>query len=94
MGRALTLDDLCRTAEELAGEPLRTATGKEFTVGVYLGCPFFTPLSTGNGRSDGAKAARAFLDRWNATGSTVVSDYADVTRNASYLIPLAQRSAR
>jgi hypothetical protein len=91
--RAVSLDDLCRTAEELAGEPLRTTTGKEFTVGVYLGCPFFTPLSTGNGRSDGAKAARAFLERWNATGSTTVSDYADVTRNASYLIPLAQRSS-
>jgi hypothetical protein len=84
----MTYEELLDLARRLEDQPLTTPTGKEFTVGVYLDCPFFIPASSGLGRSDGKKAARAFLDRYNETGSLLVRDYADVTRNASYFIGL------
>ena len=86
----MTYDELLDLARRLEDQPLSTPTGREFTVGVYLDCPFFIPASTGIGRSDGKKAARAFLDRYNRTGSLRPADYADVTRNASYFIGMLQ----
>ena len=59
----MTYNELLELAHRAEGKVLRTITGKEFRVGVYLDCPFFTPLSTGNGRSDGRKAAERFLER-------------------------------
>jgi len=82
----VTYDELIALARSLEDRPLTTVTGREFTVTTYLDCPVFIPASTGLGRSDGRKAAIAFLDRYNATGSLRVGDYADVTRNASYFI--------
>jgi hypothetical protein len=86
MTRPMTYPELLALAQRLDGQTLETVTGKAFTVGVYLDCPFFTPQSTGLGRSDGRKAAEQFLERFNATGSLQSSDYAHVTRNASYFI--------
>jgi hypothetical protein len=86
----VTYDDLLDLARRLEDQPLSTPTGREFTVGVYLDCPFFIPASSGLGRSDGRKAAEAFLARFNATGSLRPADYADVTRNASYFIGMMQ----
>jgi hypothetical protein len=82
----VTYDELLALARRLEGQPLTTVTGREFMVGVYLDCPVFIPASTGLGRSDGKKAAQAFLRRYNETGSLRVADYADVTRNASYFV--------
>ena len=90
----MTYDELLALARSLDGETLQTVTGKEFTVGVYLDSPFFTPVSTGNGQADGRKAAERFLERYNASGSLRPGDYADVTRNASYLIGMIMRSER
>ena len=84
----MTYEELLALARRFEGRELATVTGKRFTVGIYLDCPFFTPASSGLGRSDGRKAAERFLDRYNRTGSLVSSDYADVTRNASYFIGL------
>jgi hypothetical protein len=84
----MTYEELLALARRLEDRPLTTPTGREFTVGVYLDCPFFVPASSGLGRSDGKKAAHAFLDRYNRTGSIRPKDYADVTRNASYFIGL------
>ncbi len=84
----MTYDELLDLARRLEDQPLTTVSGREFTVGVYLDCPFFVPASTGLGRSDGRKAAERFLTRHNATGSRRPSDYADITRNASYFIGL------
>ena len=84
----MTYDELLDLVRRLEDQPLTTPTGKEFTVGIYLDCPFFTPASSGLGRSDGKKAAKAFLARFNETGSIRPADYADVTRNASYFIGL------
>lgn len=83
-------DELVAVARDLDGQALETVTGKRFTVGVYLDCPFFTPSSTGIGRSDGRKAAERVVERFNRTGSLRPADYADITRNASYFIPLLE----
>jgi len=70
---------------------LKTITGRRFSVGIYLDCPFFTPASTGRGQSDGRKAAERFVARYNETGSLRPGDYSGVTRNASYYIGLVRR---
>ena len=86
-----TYDDLVGLARRFEGAPLRTVTGKPYTVGVArTGEVFFTPGSSGYGQSDGRKAAERFLDRYNETHSHRPGDYGDVTRNASYLIGLIQ----
>jgi hypothetical protein len=84
----MTYEELLEIARRFEDQPLATVTGKSFTVGVYLDCPFFTPQSSGRGQSDGRKAAERFLARFNKTGSLRPSDYADVTRNASYYVGL------
>lgn len=84
----LTYDQLISLARRFEGKTLETVTGKKFTVGIYLDCPFFTPSSSGYGQSDGRKAAVRFLARYNETGSLRPGDYADVTRNASYYVSL------
>jgi len=86
----MTYEELLALARRLEGETLETVTGKQFTVGIALDCPFFTPRSSGYGQSDGRKAAERFLERYNATGSLRPSDYTDVTRNASYFIGMIQ----
>jgi len=85
---AMTYDEMLDLIRRLADRPLRTVTGREFTASVYLDSPVFTPTSSGLGRSDGRKAAERFLARFNETGSLRPSDYADVTRNASYFVGL------
>jgi hypothetical protein len=85
----MTYREMLELARRYEDRPLTTATGKEFTVGVYLDCPFFTPQS-----SDGRKAAERFLERFNRTGSLRPGDYADVTRNASYFVGLLIEGAQ
>jgi hypothetical protein len=92
MSSALTWEELLELARRFEDRTLETVTGKEFTVGIYRDCPFFTPASSGNGQSDGRKAGERFLERYNETGSLRPGDYADVTRNASYYVALLQRA--
>ncbi|MBA2264503.1 MAG: hypothetical protein H0W98_01540 [Chloroflexi bacterium] len=87
----MTYEELLALARRYEGQTLETVTGKPFTVGIYLDCPFFTPASSGYGQSDGRKAAERFLARYNEIGSLRPGDYADVTRNASYYIGLLLR---
>jgi hypothetical protein len=89
---AMSYDELLKVARRFKGVMLETVTGKRFSVGVYLDCPYFTPESSGRGQSDGRKAAERFLARYNKTGSLRPSDYADVTRNASYYVGLLLKS--
>ena len=88
----MTYEALLDLARRYEGKTLETVSGKQFTVGVYLDCPFFTPASTGRGQSDGPAAARRFLARYNEIGSLRPGDYADVTRNASYSVGLIRRA--
>ena len=79
----MTYQELLALARRLQGETLETVTGKRFTVGVALDCPFFTPASSGYGQSDGRKAAERFLERYNTMGSLRPSEDKDVPRKAS-----------
>lgn len=88
----MTYEELVALARRLESETLETVTGKPFTVGIYLDCPFFTPASSGYGQSDGRKAAERFLERYNQIGSLRPGDYSDVTRNASYYVALVARA--
>jgi len=88
----MTYEELLELARRYEGATLETVTGKRFTVGIYLDCPFFTPESSGNGQSDGRKAAERFLARYNKTGSLRPGDYSTVTRNASYYIGLLRQT--
>jgi hypothetical protein len=90
----MTYDELLQLARRYEGATLETVTGRKFTVGIYLDCPYFTPASSGRGQSDGRKAAERFVARYNEIGSLRPGDYADVTRNASYFIGLLQRADR
>src|SRR4029453_730757 len=90
----VTYDELLRLARRFADVPLETVTGRQFTVSIYLDSLVFTPVSSGIGQSDGRKAARRWLARFNETGSLRPSDYADVSRNASYLIGLVLAARR
>ncbi|MBA4293094.1 hypothetical protein C0431_08990 [bacterium] len=67
---------------------LTTIKGKPFKVGIYREVPFFIPLSTNHGRSDGRRAAERFLKRFNESSSHRPKDYQDVTVNSSYYIAL------
>jgi hypothetical protein len=84
-----TFEDLLDVARRLEDESLETVTGHQFTVRVFRDRELvFTPISSGNGQSDGRRAQERFLARYLQTGSLHPSDYADVSRNASYLIGL------
>lgn len=87
----MTYDELLALAHRYEGTTLETVTGRKFTVGVYLDCPFFTPQSSGYGQSDGRRAAERFLARYNEIGSLRPGDYSKVTRNASYYVALLQQ---
>ncbi len=85
----MTYEDLEELARRSQGKRLETVTGMEFTVGIArTGEIFFTPASSGYGQSDGRKAAEKFLARYNQIGSLRPGDYADITRNASYIVGL------
>ena len=88
--RPMTYDELLDLARRFEGRRLETVRGKGFTVGVSTveNCPFFTPESSGWGQTDGRRAAERFVERYNRLGSLRPSDYADVTRNASYYVGL------
>ena len=90
----MTYEELLEVARRFADQPLTTVTGKEFTVGTYLDSLVFTPASSGYGQSDGRKAAERFLTSYNETGSLHPGDYADVSRNASYLIGMILEAER
>jgi hypothetical protein len=87
----MTYEELLELARRYEGKTLETVTGKKFTVGVYMDCPFFTPASTGRGQSDGRAAVERFVARYNEIGSLRPGDYAGVTRNASYLVGLLRK---
>ena len=92
--QALTYEELLEIARRFEGKTLETVTGKKFTVGIAMECPFFTPASSGYGQSDGRKAAERFVERYNEIGSHRPGDYARVTRNASYFIGLLEAADR
>ena len=61
-------------------------------VGIYRDGLFFTPESSGWGQADGRPPAERLVERYNKTHNLRPKDYADVSRNASYLIGLLLRA--
>lgn len=90
----MTYEELLALARRLSDHPIPTVTGRMFTVRVYMDSLVFTPSSSGRGQSDGRKAAERFLARYNETGSLRPGDYADITRNSSYLVGLLRATGR
>jgi hypothetical protein len=89
MNGPLNYDRLVGLARRLEGRTLHTVTGRPFTVGVSrTGEIFFTPATSGWGQTEGRKGHQRFVERYNEVGSLRPKDYADVSRNASYLIGL------
>lgn len=88
----MTYQELLDLARRYEGATLETVSGKRFRVGIYMETPFFRPESSGFDQTDGRKAIERFVDRYNDTGSLKPSDYADVTRSASYLVGLLLRA--
>jgi hypothetical protein len=84
----VTYEELLDFARAYTGLTLETVRGRRFRVATYLDSIVFVPVSTGLGRSDGRKAGEAFVERYAATHSTRPGDYGDVSRNASYYLPL------
>jgi len=84
----VTYEELLALARRFEGRTLETVTGKRFKVGISREGTFFTPESSGYGQSDGRRAHERFVERYNETGSLRPSDYAKVSRNATYLIGL------
>jgi hypothetical protein len=84
----MTYDELLAFARENRGRTLETVTGRPFRVSTYLDSIVFVPESTGIGRSDGRKAQERFVSRYSEIHSMRPGDYADVSRNASYLLAL------
>lgn len=84
----MTYGDLLALGRRFEDQPLETVTGRVFTVRVSRDELIFTPVSSGLGQTDGRKAHQRFLARYSEIGSVRPRDYADVSRNASYLIGL------
>ena len=84
----MTYEELLELARRWEGATLETVTGRRFRIGVYMDVPFFRPESSGLGQTDGRRPIERFVARYNETGSLRPSDYADVTRSASYLVGL------
>jgi hypothetical protein len=84
----VTYEELLELARRWEGATLETITGRRFRIGVYMDVPFFRPESSGLGQTDGRRPIERFVARYNETGSLRPSDYADVTRSASYLVGL------
>src|SRR5262245_13782023 len=85
---SMTYEELLAIARRFDGKTLETVTGRRFKVGLSQFGMYFTPESSGYGQSDGRLAHARFVDRYNETGSLQPSDYAKVSRNASYLVGL------
>ena len=90
----MTYEELLDLARRFEGQSISTVGGRSFMVRTYRDSLVFTPASSGRGQSDGRKAAERFIARYNETGSLRPGDYADVSRNASYLVGLLIASGR
>lgn len=84
----VSIQQFLSTVRHLDGKVLRTVSGREFTIRTYLNYPYFVPASSGKGRSEGRRGLQRFLSLYNSIGSLRPADYAAVSRDASYYIPV------
>ena len=89
--------DLVRFAGTLRGKKFTTrARGTAFGVEVDGRGLIFTPVSSGQGRSEIASRLQLVLDEFERTKSVKAGDYQQLSMNASYILALleAYRSHR
>ncbi len=88
----ISLDDLKAMGRSLDGQILTTLDqDKEFKIEFVEEMGFiFTPVSSGKPRKHQFRYAQEVLKRYNETKSWHPRDYRDITRNASYVLPLIQ----
>jgi hypothetical protein len=87
-----TIVQFARSLE--GGEILTLARGKGFKVNVTSDGLEYTPSATGIRRKHGKKWLDRICQRFNETGSFKVSDYRDLSANASYALALIDRFLR
>lgn len=81
-------DSFTAFVKTLEGRELTSRAGRsKFTVNVSGGDMVFTPLSTNKPRPNPRRHVESVLDRFNRSGSYVLTDYRD-TVNATYMLTL------
>jgi hypothetical protein len=84
-------DDLFGFCKTLRGETLRTMVRKtQFRIEVIDSCLEITPASSGGARRESKAAVSGLLARFDKTRSFQMSDYQDVSFNASYVLALVK----
>jgi len=84
-------DDLFGFCKTLRGETLRTMVRKtQFRIEVIDSCLEITPASSGGARRESKAAVSSLLARFDKTRSFQMSDYQDVSFNASYVLALVK----
>ncbi len=89
----MTYDELLSRLDDMR-ETLTTVTGSRFTVGVYRDRPFFTPESTGLGRSMAEQRAEPFVARYNETRSPSIARLTRTSQERLVLHGSADRRTR
>jgi hypothetical protein len=86
-----SVDDLFAFCRSIRGIPLTTAVRRSvFAVEVDGNALAITPSSSRSARREARESIRSVLERLALTGSYRMSDYKDVSFNASYLLALVQ----
>jgi hypothetical protein len=84
-------DDLFGFCKTLRGETLKTMVRKtQFRIEVINNCLEITPTSSGGGRRESKGAVSNLLAQFDKTRSLQMSDYRDVSFNASYVLALVK----
>lgn len=84
-----SVDELFAFCRRTPGSSWTTAVRRSaFTVEVDGSALAITPASSRAARREGKEAVKAVLERLERTGSYRMSDYADISFNASYLLAL------
>lgn len=84
-------DELFGFCKTLRGEPLRTMVRKtQFRIEVIDNCLEITPASSGGARRESKAAVSNLLAQFDRTRSLQMSDYRDVSFNASYVLALVK----
>jgi hypothetical protein len=90
----LTRTHIEQAASTLEGQHLETIVrGKGFRIAIESDGLYYTLDSNGNRRRQAWKDVDGVLERFNETNSFRTSDYRDISRCASYLLPIIRTAS-
>jgi hypothetical protein len=85
----ISTDNFLNFCHSLEGQEISTRAGRsKFTVCLAGDGVEYTPLSTKKPRLHERKIIERVIDHFEKTGSFIISDYRDLTYNASYTLAL------